>query len=80
MCGVVREYADEVKIQPYETWNVRSKLMNDLAYSERRLIVICYHDFFQAFRRRLLYMAENNYFGQVMGVRVPPIKLLIRIS
>lgn len=61
VCGVVTDYADEVKIQPYEAWNVHAELMNDLVYSDRQLIVICYHDFFQMLRWRLLYMGRKEY-------------------
>lgn len=61
VCGVVTEYADEVKIQPYEAWNIRTDFLENLTYSPNQLIVICYQNLFQTLRWRLLYLGRKEY-------------------
>lgn len=61
ICGVITEYADEVKLQPYTEWNIRTEKMENLTYSSKQLIVICNHDLFNMLRWRLSYTGRKEY-------------------
>lgn len=61
ICGVITEYADEVKMQPYTEWNIRTEKMEDLTYSPEQLIVICNHNLFYMLRWRLSYTGRKEY-------------------
>lgn len=61
ICGVITEYMDEVRVQPYKEWNLRAELMNNITFQEGRLIIVCHRDEFHVQRWRLLYLGFREY-------------------
>lgn len=67
ICGVVTDFTDEVKVQPYVEWDIRAEMMENLTYSPKQLIVICHRDFFRGLRWRLLCMGLKEYMDFISG-------------
>lgn len=59
--GVITEYADEVKVQPYTAWNIQTLMMENFVFSKGQLIVVCHRDWFHVLRWRLLYLGRKEY-------------------
>ena len=55
------EYHDEVILQPYMKWNLKTVMMEQAEISENQLIVICAKGTFGTLRRRLIYMKKKEY-------------------
>lgn len=59
--GVITEYVDEVKVQPYTAWDIQAEMMEDAVFSKGHLIVVCHPDRFRVLRWRLLYFGKREY-------------------
>lgn len=59
--GVITDYANEVKVQPYTAWNIQAEMIEDFVFSKGQLIVVCHHDHFRILRSRLLYLGRQEY-------------------
>lgn len=59
--GVVTEYSEEVKIQPYAEWDIKAEMMGSATLTGEQLIVVCHRDEFRTLRLRLLYLRKQEY-------------------
>ncbi len=61
ICTVVTEYNNEVRLQPYSHWDIKTVLFDKMHFSEAQLIVICSKNKFNTLRRRLDYLGKKEY-------------------
>lgn len=59
--GVVTEYRDEVKLQPYAKWDIQTEMMESATITADQLIVVCDRGNFHTLRLRLLYLGKQEY-------------------
>ena len=59
--GVITEYTDEVKIQPYAEWNIKAEMIGGVTLTKEQLIIVCHHDRFYTLRLRLMYLGKQEY-------------------
>ncbi|MCH5275692.1 MAG: hypothetical protein J1E65_07615 [Lachnospiraceae bacterium] len=67
ICGVITEYMDEVRVQPYKEWNLQAELMNKNIFQEGQLIIVCHRNEFHVQRWRLLYLGFREYEDFISG-------------
>lgn len=67
ICGVITEYMDEVRVQPYKEWNLQTELMSNITFQEGQLIIVCHRNEFHVQRWRLLYLGFREYEDFISG-------------
>ncbi len=58
---VLTDHRDEVRLQSYVKWDVKTVMMEQAELSENSLIVICSRNKFDTLKRRLCYMRKEEY-------------------
>ena len=59
--GVITDYVDEVRIQPYTEWGIQARMTEEVPFLKGQLIVVCHRNRFRTLRWRLLYMGRREY-------------------
>jgi hypothetical protein len=58
---VITDHKDEVRLQSYKKWDIKTVLFKEVVLSENQLIVICSEEKFSALKRRLDYAGKKEY-------------------
>ena len=62
---VVSEYNNEIRLQPYSDWNIKTVLFDNMDLKEEQMIVICSKRKFNILRRRLDYLGKKEYLDYI---------------
>lgn len=58
---VVTEYNNDVRLQLYSNWNIKTVLFDNMNFLDSQMIVICSKNKFNTLRRRLEYIGKKEY-------------------
>ncbi len=62
---VVSEYNNEIRLQPYSDWDIKTVLFDHMEYTKEQLVVICSKNKFNILRRRLEYLGKKEYIDYI---------------
>ena len=58
---VISEYNNEIRLQSYSDWDIKTVLFADMKFAEKQVIIICTKNKFNVLRRRLEYLGKKEY-------------------
>ncbi len=58
---VISEYNNEIRLQPYSDWDIKTVLFDNVKFDEKQMTIICSKNKFNILRRRLEYLGKKEY-------------------